>query len=183
MSGIEQAVEALKTLADYNIDFIVLGSLVFALKLKSKKFADDVDILAFNPDPMFEEGFYQELADEVDAVYDKTWSGTPRLTFKNGVVVEVYSNVMEFEFPQEFMSECLNWKVRGVEFRSVNVEQNIVLKSRGALVNEKHLKDLKSIAGAGELEFSKNLIIKYLGFYEEGTRKAMERILRETGIL
>ena len=183
MSGIDRAIESIKHLVDRGVDFIVLGSLVFALKLKSKRFSDDVDVLAFNPDPVFEEDFYQEMADEVDAVYDKTWSGTPKLVFKNGVVLEVYGNFMEFEVPQEFVDECLKWRVRGVEFRSVNVEQNIVLKSRGALVNDKHLRDLKSIARSGEIEFDRDLISRYLGFYEEGTRRAMERILRESGIL
>ncbi len=170
-------------LVESGVDFIVVGSLVFSLKLKKVGSEDDVDVLCLSPDPVFEEDFYSSLADERGWDYGRTWAGTPRLIPPGSVPLEVYGNFMEFEVPQEFMEELLTWRVKGVEFRSVNVEQNIVLKARGALVNEKHKGDLKALAKKRDIKYSRDKVVEYLGYYEEGVKRAMERILQETGII
>ncbi len=179
----QELVRTISLLSEENFDVILIGSSVFSLYRKSNEIGEDIDFFSISPDPLIEEEEYLVLAEKQGWELERSWIDTPVLVTGSGVRIEFYSNMMEFEFPMEFLDELKEWKIGNVRFKSVNLEQALLLKARAALVSDVHKKALESLISDKKLSFDKERLARYLGYFSEETRNVMKRVLKETGLV
>jgi len=173
----------IESLSNAGFEFVVIGDVVFSLYTKSKVEHDDLDLFAIKPNPLIDEEAYESYAKDNGFEFERTWAGTPRLVVPEGFSIEFYTNVMEFEMPEQFLDELCKWNVRGVAFESVTLDQQVLLKARAAMISDEHLEELAEIASSIKHLIRRAAIEEYLRCFSEDSIPVMERILKTAGLL
>ena len=180
---VDEILSYIKSLSSAGFEFFVIVDVVFSLYTKSEDEYDDLDLFAIKPNPLIEEEAYESYANRNGFEFERTWAGTPRLVGPEGFSLEFYTNIMEFEMPEQFLNELHKWNIRGVKFESVILEQQVLLKARAAMMAEEHLEELIGVAGSIKRLIRQATLKGHLRYFSEDAVPVMERILKRAGLL
>lgn len=183
----DDLVDVLSRLKRANVEFVIIGSTVLQLALRSAEFEGDVDLFVVKPSPVAEEEFFRGLAGSNGWGVGYTDLGTPRLLAKSGsgreVTVELYENIYDFYIPEEILASARKIKLRGEALRVIRLEDYVVLKARAGREDDlRVLKEVASMSATGRLHLDKRLVEKRLELFEEDA-EVIRRRLKGVGLL
>ncbi len=172
---------AVSLLSERSFDVVVIGSSVPALFLKEGDLGSDIDFYAISPDPLIDEESFFSLADDLGWLTGRTWADTPSLITDRDFSLDFYTSIFEFEIPSSFIKNTRRWKIRGVSFKTVGLEEALLLKARAALVNSDHEKELMKLSRKLVGRLDKDKLYGMTSEFDESVRNVIIRVLSKAG--
>jgi predicted nucleotidyltransferase len=172
----------LSLLIDKGVDYMVTGGAALSILLNEKTVEEDLDIIAFSPDPVLEEDFYYDLSVELGCEYEKNSLGGPKLIFEDGFSIDFFSVSMNLEVPQDILQHYE--KVRlpdGKIVKVASLEAALLLKAQAVAWETASEEELESYVARIGKRINKSKIDKLLELYDEGVRKTLVRVIRKAG--
>ncbi|WP_440059907.1 nucleotidyltransferase [Thermogladius sp. 4427co] len=133
-------IEILEKLSRSGVEFVIIGSTSIELALNREVFEGDLDLFVINPSPLTSEDFYRDLAEREKWEIGVTELGTLKLIASvnsETVEVELYENIMDFNIPEEIISNTRNISLNNLKVKALYPEQYFVLKARQGIDPDK----------------------------------------------
>mgnify|MGYP001772757020 CR=1 FL=1 len=186
--SIECLAEVLKKLSDEGIRGVIVGSTVYALRLRVGELEDDIDLFTTTISPVFDEDVVLKAAEKMGCQVGNTELGTPSiecaLSSDCVVLVEFYENIHDFYIPPEMLEEAETLEIKGVEVKVLKIEDYIILKARAG-----REQDIETLSYINDLIKSKTIKIdlktlrERLNLFDENEQKLITRRLNTVGLV
>jgi len=169
----------LEKLSRRGVEFVIIGSTAVEIALGRDVFEGDLDLFVIEPSPIAHEDFYRGIAVEEGWEVGFTELGTIKFVASvedEAVEVELYENLMDFNIPEEVISNTKQVSLNSVKARAVYPEQYFVLKARQGVDLEKVKYYYRQL---GRLNSS--MIESTLSYFNDESEDIAER-LRSAGL-
>lgn len=177
---IKEVASILSFLTEKGVDFVVVGGAAIALLLGEKAVNADLDIVAFEPDPVLDEDFYYDLARDLGCELERNALGGPRLIFEDGFWIDIFSPSMSFEAPIAVFDYHEKYRLPdGKAVKVASLEASLVLKAQAIAWETADEGALELYVGKIGRRLNESKLERVLELYEEGQRKTIERLLRK----
>jgi len=159
------------------VHYVVIGSYALELLLDIPIEWKDFDVYAWDPDPLKDYEFYEEILLNLDLLPSLHTHGIVALTQDN-IPIEVIAPIGDFAIPLSILKKTINVNWKGIEVKTLEPEAIAVLKARaGRRLDYEQLRLLKNRLKTEKLHY----YILSLG--EADYIKRATRVLREVGLL
>ncbi|MEM0091615.1 MAG: nucleotidyltransferase [Saccharolobus sp.] len=161
-------------------DFVIIGDTIIDITLRRKGTESDVDIFVLGISVLAEDDKIRDFAYERGWDYGRTPIDTPRLVVpidNDQLQIDLYENIQDFYVPKEILDNAINIKIGKHEFKSVKLEDYILLKANAFREeDEDELKTIAYLIGEGKLSIDKKYLKNNINIFEENASSIKERL-------
>ncbi|WP_338599757.1 nucleotidyltransferase [Sulfolobus tengchongensis] len=160
--------------------FVIIGDTIVDVLLKRKGTESDIDLFVLDISVLVDDDKIRNFAYDKGWDYGRTPIDTPRLLVPvndDQLQIDLYENIQDFFVPKEILDSAINIKIGNHEFKSVTLEDYILLKANAFREeDEDELRTLIYLLGEGKIKIDKEYLKKHLNAFEENSDSIRERL-------